>query len=535
MNEKRVPILFEDMSYHTEYRFLEMGKDDNELKQVAEKAGIVYPSPDIAIFKGRYALVDKQNRNRCTLPKEEVEKALDSLRLKAVDIDHLRRYTVGSWLYGYMDGNEVITYGAFWKSNYPDEYKDFKNRMASGKGVDISMEAWGNRINKADNSGYSLVDIHFAGGALLDKESPAEPSAGVLEFAKIMENSAKDSNAKVRNRGDVIFPAGSKNVKDDKDHFPINNENQARNALARVAQYKSVPKWYDGPLSEVQDKVKSAVKSKYPDIEVSNATLEKCRFYVYDMDVIMRLLCEVINPATGTQGCWEIESIDFENNTVTVEDMIEGNTVMVTLTPQAEDMGIDDDADDNDNYPAMSKMTRKVLQVKDYKKINKSTNGGNKQMEDKVKELEVTLKAKDAEIAKLAKDVVDAKTAIETSTKVITEAEVKYKELQDSIPTKIKDAQELAKKIAERRAELTEEFAKDISDEDIVNEDKYTIAKLKKENASLKKPETASTTKPNKTLEAGSKNKEVADPSFATQKGAAKLAWGPEKNKEGEK
>lgn len=79
----------------------------------------------------------------------------------------------------------------------------------------------------------------------------------------------KDPEAKVRNRGDVVFPAESKSVKDDKDHFPINNMAQARNALARANQFKSAPSWYQGSLDSLVKKVASAVKSKYPSIKVT--------------------------------------------------------------------------------------------------------------------------------------------------------------------------------------------------------------------------------------------------------------------------
>ena len=52
-------------------------------------------------------------------------------------------------------------------------------------------------------------------------------------------NSAKDKKvdpkAEVRNRGDACVPA--EKAKDKKDHFPINNENQARNALAQVNKF----------------------------------------------------------------------------------------------------------------------------------------------------------------------------------------------------------------------------------------------------------------------------------------------------------
>ena len=46
----------------------------------------------------------------------------------------------------------------------------------------------------------------------------------------------------------------------DERKYPIDSENRARNALARVAQYGT---------SGEQAKVKAAVKKKYPDIEIS--------------------------------------------------------------------------------------------------------------------------------------------------------------------------------------------------------------------------------------------------------------------------
>lgn len=84
-------------------------------------------------------------------------------------------------------------------------------------------------------------------------------------------NSAKDKKldpkAEVRNRGTVCVPAES--AKDKKDHFPINDEAQARNALARVNQFSSVPDWYSGSLQSLVSLVARKVKAKYPSIEVS--------------------------------------------------------------------------------------------------------------------------------------------------------------------------------------------------------------------------------------------------------------------------
>jgi len=91
----------------------------------------------------------------------------------------------------------------------------------------------------------------------------------MLEVAK--QQRKLDPNAGVRNRGNVVFPANSKKVKDHKDHFPINNADQARNALSRVGQYSSVPPWYSGSLSELKSAVQGAVKRKYPKIGVTKA------------------------------------------------------------------------------------------------------------------------------------------------------------------------------------------------------------------------------------------------------------------------
>jgi hypothetical protein len=82
--------------------------------------------------------------------------------------------------------------------------------------------------------------------------------------AKKKEKKKLDPKAKVRNRGTVCVPAES--AKDKKDHFPINDEDQARNALARVHQYSSVPPWYSGSLKGLQDAVSRKVHSKYPSI-----------------------------------------------------------------------------------------------------------------------------------------------------------------------------------------------------------------------------------------------------------------------------
>jgi hypothetical protein len=108
------------------------------------------------------------------------------------------------------------------------------------------------------------------------KEEKPKSKAASLEMilvAKKKEKKHLDPKAKVRNRGTVCVPAES--AKDHKDHFPINDEDQARNALARVHQYSSAPPWYKGSLKGLQDLVSRKVHSKYPGIGKSEKKKKK--------------------------------------------------------------------------------------------------------------------------------------------------------------------------------------------------------------------------------------------------------------------
>ena len=101
-------------------------------------------------------------------------------------------------------------------------------------------------------------------------------SESLIKEAKKKETKKLDPKAKVRNRGTVCVPA--EQAKDKKDHFPINDADQARNALARVHQYSSAPDWYKGSLAGLQALVARKVKAKYPKIDVGGKKKEKKSF-----------------------------------------------------------------------------------------------------------------------------------------------------------------------------------------------------------------------------------------------------------------
>ena len=82
---KREKILFSDLTFGSKSVILEDAEISEEISDVIAKAGIVLPSPDIKVFKTLFAIAEEENLNGCTLPFEEVSKALKTLVGKAVE------------------------------------------------------------------------------------------------------------------------------------------------------------------------------------------------------------------------------------------------------------------------------------------------------------------------------------------------------------------------------------------------------------------------------------------------------------------
>ena len=348
----RIESFLQDFTYNTRFEFLEEGKDKEELKEIAEKRGIKLPAHDLAVFKGRYAYTDRMNLNKCILPSDEVELALETLNGKAIDFDHYRKNVVGHWIDAKLDGNEILAYGIFFKGNFPEDYATIQELMEKDV-LAISMEAWGSR-NIHDDGSYSLKDIEFAGGALLIKSKPAAPGSEVLELSnhgKMLEMAKvltppesfihtgdfikEVEEANTQDRGKCVFSAGSEKVNDNKDHFPINDMDQAKKALERASQYTTAPKWYNGSLSEVVEKVKNAVKKEYPTIEISEELPEVARYHIYDIESIFKVISQVDCLTCTEKGFADIDMIDFKNNQASISCIGCNAEMKVDLTPMA--------------------------------------------------------------------------------------------------------------------------------------------------------------------------------------------------------
>jgi hypothetical protein len=184
MKTEDVKLFLQDITFNSAYKFLEQGQDDKEIEDVTKRHNIDVGN-DLAILKIEYAYTDRFNKNGCRLPKDEVIKALGSIKGRILDEDHLRKAVRGFMIEGKVVGSTIIVYAAFFKSSFPERY-DLLKEMISQKELAVSFEAYGKR-NFVNANQFDLVDISFAGCGLLYTTNPAFEGARVLEAAKVTE------------------------------------------------------------------------------------------------------------------------------------------------------------------------------------------------------------------------------------------------------------------------------------------------------------------------------------------------------------
>lgn len=464
---ERAKFLFEDLTFNAEYEILEYSKENDELKEIAIKKGIQLPSKDISIFKCKYAMIDEENRNGCTLPRKEVKKALKTLVGKAIDKDHLRKSTIGYWLDAQVDDSDIIAYGAFWKSNFPEDYDDIKNRMSEGK-MKISFEAWGDRKSTGEKS-YELHNIEFAGGALLFDTQPAFPEAEVLEFS------------------------------------------------TKKGQVLEFAKIIENAKTEEEKLMEEA----------------RLNFY-YDQEFIGRIMMETECSTCKSKGWNDILMIDFENSKIKGKCIGCGEVAMFDLKPNtvivkkgkkpeiSKENLIDSSAKENKEKEEGGTVVDELI-----KKYNKASI---EELSKFIDESLASLSAKDVELATLKtekeailKQVEESKIVVENAKLEVEKVKTEFETVKAELDKRV--TAEKAAFVKARRDEIGEEFAKDLTDEDITNDLKFENAKLKKELA-IAKQEKGNVSEG---LEAGAKKKEEENPVFKKQDSIKKQAFGDAK------
>lgn len=161
------------------------------------------------------------------------------------------------------DGSVVATVSVSWAKRFRDMLDDLCH-------LDYSAEA--TNVFKFAVDEPEVGDEGDAHSELVDDILANMRAYGIPEDE--VQFHVSDSRSKVSDsepRRDFIFPADSTVVNDGKGHFPLNSLARGRAALAFVARYDKLPKWYSGDmdLEAFKAHVRSEVKKAYPSIEVS--------------------------------------------------------------------------------------------------------------------------------------------------------------------------------------------------------------------------------------------------------------------------
>lgn len=595
MNE--VEKFLDDFTHNSRYEFLDEAKHEDELTEIAKKRGIRLPAHDLAPFKCVYAMVNRFNKNGCKLPKEEVEKALDTLNGKAIDFDHARRRVIGHWIDAKIIKDEIHAYGIFFKGNFPDDYINVKDLMSKGK-VKVSFESWGNK-EFGKNGKYSLNDIEFAGGGLLLESEPAFSDTEILEMAEEKKERILEF-AKIMTPPKQFVHLASYNCECIQCGHKLTTEEHCRDVKCPKCGGQMRRENRPGPGQGDED-------------------IEDSQYYSYEMESIRRALSQVDCPTCGENGFSEIKMVDFANNQAKVKCLNCQSEMSVDLTPSAkltkkgkkikkltpmkasvedfekfiDDYGGSDESleiaieNSFEDAVKLKYEQRQNLQDNSFAVVKEVTTKSDKKrkirmfpiqdpahvrnalarlaqtkvqetlsklgisidtVKNKILRRARQLKMKDLlerykkgsvdevlqEIAKVSitrelsvEELEKAKTQVDAKGESISEDEVKaiivsfkkedkkdvvdedaQKKIVEAKDKEIKDLTEkldtASKKLTELETKLTEiekakvkelvdarrkelgEFAKDFTDEQILNEDKYEMAKLKKENAELK-------------------------------------------------
>ena len=431
----KIEILLQDMTYNTQYEFLEYAANKDELDNIAKKRGIRLPSKDLAIFKSRYAFVNRQNKNGCTLPKEEVEKALDTLVGKAVDFDHLRKRVVGHWIDATLKGDEILAYGAFFKSNFDEDYEVIKELMKKGN-LAISFEAWGNREMK--DEGYNLTDIEFAGGALLLKEEPAFPGSQMLDMAR----------TKVLEFAKVMIP-------------PRNFIHTGEIKMIDFENFTGAEEELENQIIDFEGETEESKKLTYKERKDIS-------------DDMFAVVVTVKNKITGEPRkiiMFPIHDPAHVRNALARLPQATETLNKLGVSPESVKKKILKRARELNMTSLLERYKGEMEEIVMEEKI--------KALETEIASLKATLEEKDKVIVSKDEEITKSNQVIETLKKESEAAKVKIEEIQKDVEKKIQEAKAEAIKLTQRRNELGD-FVKDIKDEDLLDDAKYENLKLKK-------------------------------------------------------
>jgi hypothetical protein len=476
---------------------------DNKLIDIIKSCGIEYPHESLGFFKAKYAKFNEPNLNDVELA-DSVREQVPQLIGCQANFGHLRQNNIMGTILssGINDEDEIEIVFSFYKSIYPDEYEYAVELVEKGE-LHVSFEL---RVQKEDievlkNGVRRLHKVEFDGVGVLLHEDPAYPNAVVYEqatidkmreqdlvFAHKMNKkpiqqfagkrwSAKYVNLLPDSSFAVIEPAYLDGETTDKRarHLPIKDVNgnvsdgHFRFALSQVDKIAPITD------SILIDELRAKAQEALDNVEISfkSKIEEDIQVEKKANDAILAEFKKNIIAEFGEEAVKDWSDEDFQNDEK-IQALKEASKVeeipteeVATEVVPVEEVAVE---------PVEEAKT--VIETKTVETYDQNVH--------KV-ETDVVVKEDDVVtvVVKKSEEVVYSQAQVD-EIKAEYEAKISKKDAE------IENVKATAKVVAELRLELGD-FAKELTDSDLCNEDKVKIARLTKENESLKKSKNTAT------------------------------------------
>jgi len=490
--------------------------DSKEIEAIAKKREIQFPSEHLGFFKTIYAEIEKPNLNNVRLARHAVEKALPTLIGSQVNFSHLQAgFIMGSVLDAWInDNDEIEIVYSFFKEVYKDEYEQSVELAKQGE-LSVSFELLSERDSQEwlPDGTVMLNDITFTGCGHLMSEAPACPKAKIYEFA----SRCKERLANVKERelvfasqieakcDEILSQENSDPLKVHADRWTSDIYNAFPDSSFAVIE----PAFLDGDTS-----TKKARHLPFKDRN-GRFDLTNYRIALDKVDYIHPVTESITTEELRKEAKEELDKYtDMRGNAkveLTEEQKAKIEELRVELGKFAEDVKDEDLLDEVivaeirrvieaevEEAPEETAKEEKTEEKAEETEEPEADEPKAEKTEEAKLEEEIAFKVDSVEIRTFSLEEKDGVESVVESIQIWTttdwnsmlEAKTKVEELEKSLEAKDSEIESIrtnAELVGKTKVQLSEnEFAKDFTDEDFLDEEKVTkVIQEKKDSEAL--------------------------------------------------
>lgn len=490
--------------------------DNSNLDDIIKSAGIQPDNPSLSFYRAVYANVSGiPNKNKVALA-SSVKKDVPQLTGCQANWEHYRRgYVAGSIIYAFVnDNDEIEIVFSIYKTIYEAENERLSEMVKSGDAnVSFELKVDAKDVINGSNGVRTIKHCQWEGVGILLDNPPAYPSAHVYEQADL--DALREQ--------DLVF---AKMLKDNQkvqepiieqfegSHWTAKYINQLPDSCFAVIE----PAYLEGKTTD-----KRARHLPFKNYE-GNVNDTHYRFALRKIDKLQAITDSITNEELITKAQVVLDSVNlsFNKEENTVDKKVNDELLAKLKESVVAEFGgevVKDWTDADYTDEKIQALRESLNKVEDEKPAEEPEKAEEKPSEEKAEVTEETAETKEVtkqnrvyevvykddgsmEVVETTMEEVEVDGEKKMEEKIVRHtvyASEKVDAMKAEYDAKIaekdavivaKDAEiikikESALNVAKLRIELGD-FAKDLSDEDLMNADKVEIAKLKKENATLK-------------------------------------------------